>query len=104
MLAASDPAKQFDGIIHERNRLAIVSALAVNNAMTFNDLKAALNLSDGNLSAHARKLEDSGYIDCKKAFEGRMPRTDYKLTVKGRKALESYLAHMESLISSVKNA
>lgn len=104
VLAASDPAKQFDGLIHERNRLAIVSALAVNRSMTFNDLKATLNLSDGNLSAHARKLEDSGYIDCQKVFENRMPRTDYKLTTRGKKALENYLSHMETLISTVKNA
>ena len=104
MLAASDPAKQFDILIHERNRLAIISALAVSKTMTFNDLKSTLQLSDGNLSAHARKLEEAGYVDCKKAFEGRIPRTDYKLTSKGRKALEHYLGHMESLISTLKNA
>ena len=104
VLATSDPAKHFDGLIHERNRLAIVSALAVNRSMTFNDLKGALNLSDGNLSVHARKLEEAGYIDCRKIFENRMPRTDYKLTAKGKRALENYLAHMESLIATVKNA
>jgi DNA-binding HxlR family transcriptional regulator len=104
VLATSDPAKQFDGLIHERNRLAIISALAVNRSMTFNDLKGAINLSDGNLSVHARKLEEAGYIDCRKAFENRMPRTDYKLSAKGRKALENYLRHMESLIATVKNA
>lgn len=104
VLAASDPAKSFDELIHERNRLAIVSALAVNECLTFNDLKSLLALSDGNLSAHARKLEDAGYIDCQKSFEGRMPRTHYRLTTKGSRALQSYLGHMEALITAVKKS
>lgn len=103
-LAASDSTRQFDGLVHERNRLSIVSALAVNKTLTFNDLKSLLGLSDGNLSAHARKLEEAGYILCKKTFEGRVPRTDYTLTAKGRNALENYLSHMETLISTVKKS
>lgn len=104
MLATNDPAKQFDELIHERTRLAIVSTLAVNPRLTFKDLKSLLGLSDGNLSAHARKLEKAGYIDCRKSFEGRMPRTDYRLNGKGRKALERYVEHMESLITTVKKS
>ena len=92
------------GLIHERTRLAIVSALAVTKEMTFNDLKAALQISDGNLSSHARKLEDAGYITCKKDFDGRLPRTKYSLTASGRKALKSYVSHMESLIKAIKKA
>lgn len=87
-----------DRIIHERMRLAIVSALAVNESLSFNDLKTLLDTSDGNLSVHARKLEDAGYVLCEKSFEGRVPRTDYQLTVEGRRALERYLDHMEALI------
>jgi DNA-binding MarR family transcriptional regulator len=89
-------------IIHERIRLAIVSALAVNKAMTFNELKKLLGTSDGNLSVHARKLEEAEYIICEKSFEGRMPKTEFKLTPKGRKALERYLNHMEALINAVR--
>jgi len=96
-------APDLDRVIHERVRLAIVSALAVNPSLTFNDLKAILKSSDGNLSVHARKLEDAGYITCTKSFEGRMPKTEFKLTGKGRKALERYLSHMESLIKRVQN-
>lgn len=92
----------FDRIIHERVRLAIVSALAVNEAMTFADLKALLAASDGNLSVHARKLEDAGYIHCSKGFDGRVPRTEYRLAAAGRKALERYLAHMEALIRATR--
>lgn len=92
----------FDRIIHERVRLAIVSALAVNEAMTFADLKALLAASDGNLSVHARKLEDAGYIHCTKGFDGRVPRTEYRLAAAGRKALERYLAHMEALIRATR--
>lgn len=88
-------------IIHERIRLAIVSALAVNDSLTFNDLKAILKTTDGNLSVHARKLEDAGFITCTKSFEGRMPRTEYKLTKTGRAELERYLGHMEALIRNV---
>ncbi len=90
-----------DRIIHERVRLALVSALAVHESLTFNELKAMLETSDGNVSVHARKLEDAGYILCKKGFDGRIPRTEYKLTAAGRRALEQYLSHMEALIKRV---
>jgi DNA-binding MarR family transcriptional regulator len=95
-------AVRLDRLIHERLRLAIVSALAVNDRLTFNDLKALLRTTDGNLSVHARKLEDAGYIACEKSFEGRVPRTEYRLTAAGRRALEKYLAHMEAIIKAVK--
>src|SRR5215212_2868267 len=88
----------FDRVIHEKTRLAIVSALAVNSTLTFNELKAILKTTDGNVSVHARKLEEAGYLNCKKSFEGRMPKTEYSLTSAGRKALEKYLGHMEALI------
>jgi DNA-binding MarR family transcriptional regulator len=91
-------APALDKIVHERIRLGIVSALAVNERLTFNELKRLLQTSDGNVSVHARKLEDAGYLACIKSFEGRVPRTDYKLTAAGRKALERYLSHMEALI------
>jgi DNA-binding HxlR family transcriptional regulator len=91
-------APALDRIIHERIRLGIVSALAVNERLTFNELKQLLHTSDGNVSVHARKLEDAGYLACTKSFQGRVPRTDYKLTAAGRKALERYLSHMEALI------
>ncbi len=90
-----------DRVIHERVRLAIVSALAVHDVLTFNELKALLDASDGNLSVHARKLEDAGYLACKKGYDGRVPRTEYRLTAAGRKALERYLGHMEALIRRV---
>jgi DNA-binding MarR family transcriptional regulator len=90
-----------DRVIHERVRLAIVSALAVHESLTFNEIKALLETSDGNVSVHARKLEDAGYISCKKGFDGRIPRTEFKLTAAGRRALEQYLAHMEALIKRV---
>ena len=90
-----------DRLIHERVRLALVSALAVHDSLTFNELKALLETSDGNVSVHARKLEDAGYITCTKGFDGRIPRTEYALTPVGRKALEQYLAHMEALIRRV---
>jgi DNA-binding HxlR family transcriptional regulator len=89
---------ELDRIIHERLRLAIVSTLAVNESLSFNELKALLRTTDGNLSVHARKLEDAGYVVCTKSFEGRIPRTEYRLTATGRKALERYLDHMEALI------
>ena len=92
-------AQSLDKVIHERLRLGIVSALAVNDRLTFNELKQLLQASDGNVSVHARKLEDAGYVSCHKSFEGRVPRTEYKLTAAGRKALERYLAHMEALIA-----
>jgi DNA-binding transcriptional ArsR family regulator len=90
-----------DRIIHERLRLAIVSALAVHDALTFTELKSLLETSDGNLSVHARKLEDAGYITCEKGFEGRVPRTEFRLTAAGRRSLEEYLGHMEALIRRV---
>jgi len=91
-----------DRLIHERLRLGIVSALAANESLTFNDLKNLLHITDGNLSVHARKLEDAGYISCNKFFDGRVPRTEYKLTASGRRALEGYLNHMESLIRQMR--
>lgn len=93
---------ELDRLIHERTRLAIISALAVNDAMTFNDLKALLNTTDGNLSVHARKLEEAEYIICLKSFEGRIPKTEYKLTNAGRTALDRYLNHMEALIKATR--
>ena len=90
-----------DRLIHERVRLAIVSALAVHQMLTFNELKALLETTDGNLSVHARKLEDANYLSCKKGFDGRIPRTEYRLTASGRQALERYLSHMEALIRRV---
>ena len=91
-----------DRLIHERIRLGIISALAANSSLSFNDLKRLLKTTDGNLSVHARKLEDAGYIDCTKTFEGRMPKTEYALTAAGRKALEKYLNHMEALIHAMR--
>ena len=91
-----------DRLIHERVRLAIVSALAVNQSLAFNDLKQLLGTTDGNLSVHARKLEDAGYVACQKSFEGRMPRTEYRLTAAGKAALDRYLAHMEGLIKAAR--
>jgi len=90
-----------DRVIHERIRLAIVSTLAVHEMLTFTELRAALETSDGNLSVHARKLEDAGYVSCKKSFDGRIPRTEYRITAAGRRALEQYLSHMEALIRRV---
>ena len=102
----SQPAKaavpDLDRVIHERIRLAIVSALAVNEAMTFADLKTLLGTTDGNLSVHARKLEDAGYVHCEKGFDGRVPRTEYRLAPSGRRALEKYLTHMEALIRATR--
>jgi DNA-binding MarR family transcriptional regulator len=91
-----------DRLIHERIRLGIVSALAVNDTLSFNDLKTLLRTTDGNLSVHARKLEDAGYIACTKSFEGRVPHTDFRLTTTGRRVLEKYLAHMEALIRATR--
>jgi DNA-binding HxlR family transcriptional regulator len=94
---------ELDRLIHERMRLAIVSALAVNQSLSFNELKRLLETTDGNLSVHARKLEDAGYVHCTKSFEGRMPRTEYRLSPVGRRALERYLDHMEALIHSTRD-
>ena len=91
-----------DRLIHERMRLGIVSALAVNESLSFNELKALMQTTDGNLSVHARKLEDAGYITCTKRFDGRVPRTEYRLTPLGRRALERYLEHMEALIHATR--
>lgn len=100
-VAGDASALALDRVIHERVRLAIVSALAVHAMLTFNELKALLDTSDGNLSVHARKLEEAGYVACRKGFEGRVPRTEYRITAAGRRALEGYLAHMEALIKRV---
>ena len=93
-----------DRLIHERVRLAIVSSLAVNPSLTFNELKQLLGTSDGNLSVHARRLEEAGYVACTKSFDGRVPRTEFRLTGVGRAALERYLAHMEGLIRSTRSS
>ena len=100
--ASAASAPKLDRLIHERLRLGILSALSVNESLTFNDLKKLLDTTDGNLSVHARKLEEAGYIACAKSFEGRMPRTDYRLTAAGKRALERYLDHMEALIQSMR--
>jgi DNA-binding MarR family transcriptional regulator len=97
-------APNLDRLIHERLRLGIISALAANESLTFSDLKSLMNTTDGNLSVHARKLEEAGYISCSKFFEGRLPKTEYKLTAAGRQALQNYLNHMESLIKHMRNA
>ena len=94
---------ELDRLIHERLRLGIVSALAVNERLTFTDLKRLLQTTDGNLSVHARKLEDAQYVACEKTFEGRTPRTEYRLTAAGRRALEKYLGHMEAIIRAVRD-
>jgi DNA-binding HxlR family transcriptional regulator len=91
-----------DRLIHERVRLGIVSALAVNRSLTFNELKAMLKTTDGNLSVHARKLEEADYILCTKSFDGRLPKTEYRLAAAGRRALERYLNHMEALIRATR--
>jgi len=95
-------ALALDRLIHERLRLGIVSALAVNESLTFNELKRLMQTTDGNLSVHARKLEDAAYVTCRKSFEGRVPRTQYTITAKGRLALERYLDHMEALIRATR--
>jgi DNA-binding MarR family transcriptional regulator len=94
---------ELDRLIHERLRLGIISALAVNERLTFNDLKQLLQTTDGNLSVHARKLEEAQYIACDKSFDGRVPRTEFRLTAAGRRALEKYLAHMEAIIKAVRD-
>lgn len=100
--AAGRVSGELDKVIHERMRLGIISALAANEKISFGDLKKLLETSDGNISVHARKLEDAGYISMKKSFSGRMPLTEYKITAAGRKALEQYLDHMEALIKAMK--
>ena len=99
----ADKTQLPDRLIHERIRLGIVSALAVNDALSFNDLKNLLKTSDGNLSVHARKLEEAHYVGCKKSFDGRVPRTEYRLTALGRQALGQYLEEMERLIKSMRS-
>ena len=99
---AQQSALDLDRVIHERMRLGIVSALAVNDHLSFNDLKKLLKTTDGNLSVHARKLEEAGYITCAKYFEGRVPKTEYRLTPPGRSALERYLDHMEAIIHATR--
>ena len=96
-------APKLDRLVHERLRLGILSALSVNESLTFNELKKLLDTTDGNLSVHARKLEEAGYVGCHKAFEGRVPRTDYRLTAGGRRALDRYLDHMEALIQAMRD-
>ncbi|MES1245876.1 MAG: transcriptional regulator [Acidobacteriota bacterium] len=103
---ASEPVQRtaldLDRLIHERMRLGIVSALAVNDHLSFNDLKKLLQTTDGNLSVHARKLEEAGYVTCEKYFEGRLPKTEYRLTTPGRRALQRYLDHMEAIIHATR--
>ena len=101
--ASQASAAELDRLIHERMRLAIVSALAVNESLTFNDLKELLKTTDGNLSVHARKLEEAEYVTCNKYFDGRVPKTEYRLTAAGRAALEGYLNHMEALIRATRD-
>lgn len=100
--AMADGPMALDRLIHERMRLGIVSALAVNESLSFNALKSLMATTDGNLSVHARKLEDAGYVRCTKSFAGRMPKTDYALTPTGRRALERYLGHMEAIIKATR--
>lgn len=101
-VASDSSMPDLDRLIHERMRLGIVSALAANESLTFNELKKLLKTTDGNLSVHARKLEEANYIACAKSFQGRMPKTEYRLTEAGRKALEKYLNHMEALIHAMR--
>jgi len=101
---APHSAREIDRLIHERLRLGIISALAGHESLTFNELKHAVKTTDGNLSVHARKLEEAGYISCSKSFEGRTPKTEFSLTPTGRRALERYLDHMEALIGRMRKA
>ncbi|MGI8812115.1 MAG: winged helix-turn-helix domain-containing protein [Pyrinomonadaceae bacterium] len=102
--AAGEVSNDLDKVIHERMRLGIISALAANKKLSFTDLKNLLNTTDGNISVHARKLEEAGYLTCEKSFRGRMPLTEYAITKEGKKALEKYLDHMEALINAMKGA
>ena len=101
--AAASHVPDLDKVIHERLRLAIVSALAATDTLGFNELKELIGATDGNLSVHARKLEEAGYISCAKRFEGRVPKTEFRLTASGRRALERYVDHMEALIRAVRD-
>lgn len=101
--AAETVAGELDKVIHERMRLGIISALAANESLSFTELKNLLNTTDGNISVHARKLEDAGYLECLKSFNGRVPLTEYKITQAGKDALGRYLNHMEALIKTMKN-
>lgn len=100
--AAENVSNELDKVIHERMRLGIISALAANETLSFTDLKNLLNTTDGNVSVHARKLENAGYLECLKSFNGRVPLTEYKITNAGREALNQYLNHMEALINAMK--
>lgn len=100
--AAETVSNELDKLIHERMRLGIISALAANKSLTFNDLKSLLNTTDGNISVHARKLEEAGYLVCEKSFNGRIPLTEYRITDAGREALNRYLNHMEALIKAMR--
>jgi DNA-binding MarR family transcriptional regulator len=102
-MRAAEKAPELDNLIHERMRLGIVSALAANESLTFSELKEMLKTTDGNISVHARKLEEAAYITCTKSFEGRIPKTEYRLTPAGRRALERYLDHMEALIRAARD-
>jgi len=102
-LASAHKLDKLDKLIHERLRLGIVSALSVNESLTFNELKKLLDTTDGNLSVHARKLEEAGYLACVKSFEARLPKTEYRLTAAGKRALERYLDHMEALIQVMRD-
>jgi DNA-binding MarR family transcriptional regulator len=101
--AAGQVSESLDKIIHDRTRLGMISALAANQKLSFSDLKNLLNTTDGNISVHARKLEDAGYLVCEKSFKGRTPLTEYSITADGRAALEKYLNHMEALIAAMRN-
>ena len=103
-MAGKPASDELDRLVHERMRLGIVSALAAEERLSFGDLKAILKTSDGNLSVHARKLEDAGYIEVNKGFEDRKPKTEYSLTAKGRRALETYIDRMETLLSEAREA
>jgi len=100
--AAENVSNDLDKVIHERMRLGIISALAANDKLSFTELKNLLNTTDGNISVHARKLEDAGYVTCEKSFKGRMPLTEFAITKDGRAALKRYLDHMEALIKTMK--
>jgi DNA-binding MarR family transcriptional regulator len=101
--AAGQVSESLDKIVHDRTRLGMISALAANEKLSFSDLKNLLNTTDGNISVHARKLEDAGYLVCEKSFKGRTPLTEYSITTDGRAALEKYLNHMEALIAAMRN-
>ena len=102
--AQTNEDARFDRLVYERVRLGLMSALAVNERLTFNELKSLFNVSDGNLSAHARKLEEAGYLECNKSFEGRRPKSEYRITAAGRKALHRYLEHIEAVIKATRRA